>query len=142
MFRAASRYSRQYIARRALGAMVDRISINRPGDVQLNPTTGMNVAVAGEEIYQGQARIYSVSGPQVVDLGEADIALRMTYVSIPSDWLPVPQRDDIITVLEARSDEGLQDKAFRILDVDGGGLVRAVRRMQCVSWEENSSWRP
>jgi Family of unknown function (DUF6093) len=142
VFRVATRYSRQYIARRALGAMVDRVSINRPGDVALNTSTGMNVAVAGEEVYQGLARIYSVTGPQVLDLGEADITLRMTYISIPSDYLPAPQKDDLITVLEARSDEALQGKVFRILDVDGGGLVRAVRRMQCVTWEESSSWRP
>jgi len=142
VFRAASRYSRQYITRRAFGAMVDRVAINRAAGVELNTTTGMNVATAGVEIYQGQARIYSVAGPQVLDLGEADITLRSTYISIPAGYLPAPQKDDIVTVLEARSDEALIGKAFRVLDVDGGGLVRAVRRMQCVAWEESSSWRP
>jgi Family of unknown function (DUF6093) len=142
MVRVASSFSRRYVTRRALGAMVDTVTIHRPGDTVFDDQTGFNAATETTKIYQGKARIYSVAGPQVVEVGEADLTFRSTYISIPAEVFPAPHRDDIVIVLEARSDEELQGKAFRVLDVEGGGLVRAVRRMQCTSLEESSSWSP
>jgi Family of unknown function (DUF6093) len=142
MVRVASSFSRKYITRRALGAMVDTVAIHRPGDVVLDDETGLNTATESTKVYQGKARIYSVAGPQVVAVGEADLTFRSTYISIPAEIFPTPHKDDIVIVLECVSDESLQGKAFRILDIEGGGLVRAVRRMQCQVLEESSAWAP
>ena len=120
--------------------MVDTVAIHRPGDTTFNNQTGLNLATEKSSIYQGKARIYSVAGPQVISVGESDLTFRSTYISIPADVHPAPHRDDLVIVLEAVSDEDLQGKAFRVLDVEGGGLVRAVRRMQCTALEESSSW--
>jgi len=141
MVRVASSHSRKYLSRQVNSVMIDTVAIYRPGKVSFNTTTGQNQATEESKIYQGKARIYSVSGPQVVAVGEADLTFRSTYISIPADVLPAPHRDDIVLVLESVSDEELQGKGFRVLDVEGGGLVMAVRRMQCQAMEESSSWQ-
>lgn len=122
--------------------MVDTVAIYRPGPMAFNSTTGLNAATSVKKIYEGHARIYSVEGPSLISVGEADLVFRQTYISIPADVLPAPIRDDIVKVLEGRSDEDLLDKAFRVMDVSGGGIVRAVRRLLCQTLEENAQWQP
>ena len=140
MVKVGSSFSRRYIQRRAMSVMVDTITIHRPTDGTFNTNTGLLTADISQKIYEGKARIYSVDGPSVINVGEADLVMRNTNISIPANTSPVPNRDDIIMVLEAISDEDLQGRAFRVLDVSGGGLVRATRRMLCTGIEESSSW--
>ena len=140
MTKVGTTFSRRYVARRAQEVMIDTVAIHRPSAGAFSTATGMTTAGETVKIYQGKARIYSVTGPQVINIGEADLSMRQTNISIPADASPVPRRDDIVVIFEAVSDEDLQDRAFRVIDVEGGGLVRAVRRMLCTGIEESASW--
>ena len=140
MVRVGSSFSRRYVQRRAVAVMIDTITIHRPTKGTFDTNTGLLESDISQKIYEGQARIYTVEGPSVISVGEADLSMRNTYISIPANSSPVPNRDDVIMVLEAVSDDDLQGRSFRVLDVSGGGLVRAVRRMLCVGIEESSAW--
>jgi hypothetical protein len=121
------------------------VQIERMSDGVFDETTGQISPAVKLIIYIGPARISSVTGPQVLGLGEDQMAFVQTSISIPWDTDPVPNRDDIVTVLtydrhRGFGDEALIGRAFRILSVEFGGQMFAVRRMSALAIEASAAW--
>lgn len=138
---AATPRDRLLVRRRMEQQMLGTVRIQRGKLGTLDPTTGVvgglnNLSV----IYEGKARVWSVDGGGVISTGNGQIDTRTTYVSIPVS-APVPHRDDIVTVLnDDLSDDDLDNRVFRIMEVDGGGYISETRRLTCSSFFPNRWW--
>lgn len=126
--------------------MNSAITIRRGNLGTLNTTTGLvGGLTASNVIYKGKARIRLIApGGQVPS--PDPIALRQTLISIPMTS-PVPHRDDLVIVSSTNrdsdateADTNLDSRAFRVLDVDGGGYFGDARRMTCCSWFPSRTW--
>lgn len=102
------------------------------------------------DIYRGKARVYNVSGPLTMGIGDSPSYYSSTMVSIPSmelDPLSNPLRnaglsprvDDIVEILY-HEDPYMIDRKFRVLDVEAGGQFPAVRRMQVTGIQASKQW--
>ena len=134
------RYARGYAERN----MLSLVRITRPTQVPtLDPATGLATAGADlASVYEGKARVYGVSGPQTMNLGEEVQYFQSTYVSIPvyvDGEATAPRVDDLVEVLE-HSDPLMVGKRFRVMDVEIGGAVPSVRRMQVSGVQRFRSW--
>lgn len=139
--RTVSDYARRYVRDRAQAHMNCTIILSRHRDGLLDPDSGLYTADTGKVIYRGKARIWDSTTGAIINVGEADLATTATYCSIPFDS-EMPRVDDLIRVISAPVDGALESRGFRVMNVDGGGLIRATRRMQITALAENRSWRP
>jgi hypothetical protein len=92
-------------------------------------------------IYSGKMRVRLLSGSGVITSGEQTIDTRTTQITIPIDAVPVPRRDDLVTVTDySSSDLDVNARVFRVMEVEGGGLFGYGHVMTCVSWYESRYW--
>ena len=134
-----SQRSQQYVRSRVQQHMAATITLYRYGTTEFDEDTGMVEIPTRSSIYEGKARIWQTNEGQAVIAGEADIATLTTNVSIP--WESVmPHKDDVVVVKRNPGDVGLVGKAFRVLLVDGGGLIGGARRMQCSALADSAVW--
>lgn len=127
--------------------MNSQITVLRGSLGALNPTTGLVGGLSGAlTIYAGMARIRTVSGSGVLSTGGGTIDTRQTIISIPM-VAAIPYRDDIVTVSEvnqdpdgSQADTDLITRAWRVLDVDGGGYFGDARRMTCTQFFDSRYW--
>lgn len=140
-----SPYARNYARTHMTAHMYYTIEIDRMAEGIFDEDSGHILPKVKMKIYQGPARIASVTGPQVLGLGEDQMAFVSTSISIPWDTDPVPNRDDIAVVLSYDPHAGFGDaalvgRAFRILNVEFGGQMFAVRRMSALAIQESAAW--
>src|SRR3954465_11835964 len=68
----------------AEGNMIAQVKITRPSKPVFDRSTGGLAAMGAEnEIYNGKARVYSVTGPVQYAIGEEQQYYSSTYVSYP-----------------------------------------------------------
>lgn len=134
-----SQRSREYARRRSTDHMDSTIKLFRYGQISFDDLTGMLTVPDRDPIYTGIARIWQLDEGQPVISGDADIATASTSISIPF-YSVMPKRDDIVVVVLCPQDTNLVGTAFRVMNVDGGGLIGAVRRMQCVALADSGQW--
>lgn len=135
------RYVRSY----ARGNMRDTVRIHRSGKSVFDEATGTLQAAEGVPIYEGPARVYSVTGPVSYSLGDEPQHFSSTFVSIPvigDDGQPVnaPQIFDVVVVVTAPGDPEMAGRTFTIQDVEAGGQWSAVRRLQVVGVQASPVW--
>jgi len=136
-----SDYARRYLKDRVQSHMTSKVTINRIQRGALNESTGLYTADSGTLIYSGEARIWTVNTGTVFDTGAGEMALASTYCSIPQDSV-VPNKDDQVVVLYCPGDLDLDGRVFRVVYVDGGGLMTPTRRMQIIAQVENRNFDP
>ena len=141
MPRTVSTRSRAYVRSYAEAQFNCQVRIFKNTTPALNTTTGLYEATEGVDVYSGVARIWNVEGAGIITVGEADLATQSTFCSIPWDATPVPDVDQTVVVTACPGDSDLVGRSFRIMSVDGGGLMRATRRMQITGITENRSWQ-
>jgi Family of unknown function (DUF6093) len=110
------------------GNMIGSIKIFRKQAPVFDPVTGKLTAQTDTLIYQGKARIATVSGPLTYQLGDEPQYFSAATVSIPEDFTPIPQVDDVIEVV-AHPAPGLVGRSYRVTDVQGGGQIHSARVM-------------
>ena len=137
--RVISDRTRSYVRKRTLDAMTAQVTIYRMHKPEMDPTSLLIISDTAETIYTGQARIRQVSGAAPILVGEEQLTLAGTAVSIPYD-AALPRVDDIVVVDSFGTDTELVSRAFQVRDVDGGGLIRAVRTMTCTLYNESRWW--
>jgi hypothetical protein len=137
MPRTVSARSKAYVRRAAEAQFDCEIRITRNGQPTFNAATGVYNTVS-TQIYSGAARIWELDDAGMIAVGEATFPLRSTYCSIPWNHTPVPHNDDTIEVLVMNDDPDLPGRTFRIMAVDGGGHMRATRRMHITGIVENA----
>jgi hypothetical protein len=140
-----SPYARAYARAHATAHMYYTVRIERMSLGVFDQVGGGIVPAVKALIYTGPARIWTVTGPQVIAVGEDEMSMTQTNLSIPWDADPVPHRDDIATVVDYNphggfGDQALIGKTFRVLDVQYGGQMYATRRMSVQAIEESAAW--
>lgn len=131
---AVIRYARRY----AEANMTATVEIVRMSEPYLDINTGNLTAMEQFTIYRGKARVYGVSGPVTMNMGEEPQYFSSTYVSIPLD-ATMPRVDDVIEVL-THHDWTVVGRTFRVMDVESGGQYPAVRRMQVTGVQNSKQW--
>lgn len=122
----------------AKGNMIARVRIDRPTSPVFDPVTGELGMGPDETIYEGMARVASVQGPTQYFLGDEPQAYSNTLVSIPIEATK-PRVDDVVEVL-AHPDLEIIGRFFRVLDVEAGGHMPVVHRMQVVGIAPSRQW--
>ena len=136
-----SDYARSYVRARAQAHMNCEVVIySFAPDQVLDENTGLYTAQYGDELYDGVARIYSVDSGGAIAVGEETINTKTTFCSIPWDnqFIAI---DTYVEVTSFPGDEQLEDTFWRVVGTDGGGLMRATRRMQITAWTDNRHWQ-
>jgi len=134
--RTVSPRAKAYVRRSAEAQFDCQIQIYRNNDSTFNETTG-KYEPQNIMIYEGAARIWELDDAGTMAVGEATYPLRATYCSIPWDHTPVPHNDDTVEVISMPDDPDLPGRTFRIMAVDGGGHMRATRRLHITGIVEN-----
>ena len=119
------------------------VSVGRQSRTALDEDTGLISTVFDTEFsgYSGPAKFWMSNDSQVVSVGDGDYSTVSTFISLPWDASPVPQLDEYVVITSSYEDPSLQDKVYRIVGVDGGGVVRAARRLQVASVSDNRDTR-
>lgn len=80
-----------------------------------------------EELYTGIARIWEISGASTINVGESDVDISSTQLSLP--WsTQLLRKNDEVEVLSSMSDSAMVGKRFQIQSSAKAGELRATRR--------------
>jgi hypothetical protein len=109
----------------------------------LNDETGMITTTFDENYvgYVGTGRFWLSNDSSLSIVGDGDYSTIATNISIPWDATPVPDLDEYVVVTSSYEDPTLEGKIYRIVGVDGGGFLRAARRLSVVAVSENRDTR-
>lgn len=134
-----------YARRFAESNMTAQVEITRPGPAAFEPSSGELEAQPGPVIYEGKARVYAVSGPVTMDLGDDPQYFSSSMVSVPlvDDFgvNVLPEVNDLVRVLE-HPDPLMLGRLFRVMDVEAGGQFAVLRRMQVMGIQRGRTWVP
>jgi hypothetical protein len=116
-----------YIRKRATELMADQCRIFKPQKPVLDRSTGKTVTPAPIIKYEGPCRFWEVqSGGQVL-IGDEQLTMSQTYLSLPFD-APVPESDDIVE-LTGSADSSLVGSTVQVISIVRGGGLRSSRKM-------------
>lgn len=133
-----SPFAASYVRKRTTEHMVDRCKIWRPGDVVVDNDGNASRNIA-EVKYEGACRFWEVSAGQQVVVGDQQISMTQSYLTLPYN-APVPEQDDIVQITES-ADSDLQGRVVNITGVVRGGGLRASRRFTVqVVESKKSTW--
>lgn len=118
----------KYVRARATDTMTYTCKIERVTHASYDEVTLVGNPGARTEVYSGVCRIWEVTGPGVIMLGEEEYSTQTTNLSIPWATTPVPNRGDEGVITSAELDSSMVGKRFTILDVAKSGQLRATRR--------------
>lgn len=123
----------------AEGNMIATVRVTRPSTPVFNRATGGLAAMGAETlIHEGPGRVYGVQGPVQYAIGEEQQFFSSTFVSIPIGATK-PRVDDVVEVL-AHPDPNIVGRSFRVQDVEAGGQIPVVHRMQVVGIQASREW--
>lgn len=121
-----SAFAASYVRKRTSERMVDECRIWKPGPVILDRTTGKTSR--GEDIlkYQGVCRFWEVTAGGAALLGDEQVTISQTYLSLPYNAV-VPEQDDIVKITMS-VDPDLVGRTVKVVSTVRGGGLRASRR--------------
>lgn len=123
----------------AEGNMIAMVKVTRPTAPVFDRDTGGLAAMGADSVrYEGKARVYSVTGPVQYALGDEPTFYSSTFVSIPIT-APIPRVDDVVEIL-SHPDPNIVGRSFRVQDVEAGGQIPVVHRMQVVGIQASREW--
>lgn len=134
-----SGYARRYVRSRAESHMNCTVTIYSNSTNTFDSITGRVTSAYADLLYSGKARVYSIDGGGTTNVGEQMIATKSTYCSIPwdSSYIAV---DSVVVINDMPGDPGNESTVWRVMAVDGGGLMRATRRLQVIAWTSGADW--
>ncbi len=118
--------------------MTGRVRVTRPTAPVFDRETGELGMAPDTVVWDGIARIYGVQGPATYSLGDEPQYFSSTFVSIPLAAQD-PRIDDVVEVLE-HLDDVLVGRFFRVQDVEAGGHMPVVHRLQVVGIQASRQW--
>lgn len=130
-----------YYARRyAESNMISTVSIVRKTDPAFNALTGEVVSSPPLAVYDGKARIWTVSGPVQYNFGDEPTFFSSAFVSIPAVTAEDPMVDDLVLVVTHPGDSAMVGRVFQVKDVEAGGQWMSSRRLQVQGVQESKQW--
>lgn len=120
-----SPFAASYVRKRTTEHMVDRCKIWQPGDVVVDED---GFAHRDEALvkYEGPCRFWEVNAGQQIIVGDQQISMTQSYLSLPFDSV-IPEQDDIVQIT-ASVDSDLVGRVVNITGVVRGGGLRASRK--------------
>lgn len=134
------RFSLSYLRTRTTEKMDHTCRINRPGSYTDNDLTGIASYQAGAVVYEGPCRFWEAQGGSGGFLGEEQVKVTQTFLSIP--WSsPVPEEDDVITIL-THVDPDMVGRTVQVEAMTRGGDLRASRvfRVKITTHLNKAGW--
>jgi hypothetical protein len=86
-----------------------------------------------EVVYEGKCRVWELTGSSSVVVGDSDVYMQPTQLSIPWDTEAVVKRYDEVEIISAPQDSQMVGKRFEIQNVAKAGELRATRRFEVTS---------
>ena len=119
--------AQSYIRKRATSLMDDACKIYKPGKPVLDRNTGKTTTSAPNIKYDGPCRYWEVQSGQQIMVGEEEIVLSQSYLTLPFD-APVPESDDTVEIT-ASVDPTLVGTTVSVISIVRGGGLRASRKL-------------
>lgn len=119
--------ARAYVRRRATQHMLYTVRVERVtppsfDEVSLHATAGSRTTV-----YEGVGRVWEITGSTTINIGEADLDIQSTQLSLP--WnAPLLKKNDEVLVTVAPTDAAMVGKRYQIQSSAKAGDLRATRR--------------
>jgi hypothetical protein len=133
-----SPFAASYVRRRTTEHMVDRCKVWKPGDIIVD-TDGNAHREVGTVKYEGPCRFWEVNAGQQIVVGDEQISMTQSYLSLPFDSV-VPEQDDVVEIT-ACVDSDLVGRMVNITGVVRGGGLRASRKFSVqVVESKKASW--
>lgn len=132
--------TRAYLRKRVQDHMLASITLYRPATGSFNSTTGMVDIPSRSAYYTGSAAIKMLSSGNQVVIGESEISMADTVISIPFDS-PKPKIDDVAVVVSNSPNPMLDGMAFVVINFTIGGLLGDTIKINCRSFDDNASWQ-
>lgn len=132
----AQRYAQAY----AEGDMLGSGRLIRPVDPVWDSVLNTMVNPADVVLYTGPLRVSTVSGPVTYDMGDGPQYYSSTPISLPLGLVKRPEVNDVV-IIDVHPDPAVAGRTFRVMDVEAGGQLPAVYRLQCVGvqpWREHN----
>lgn len=133
MVRRSVKLAQPIVQAYAEGNMTVQVLITRPTPDIFDRDTGRTTKGVPATVYEGPARMYTVSGGASYNLGDEPQDFANSAVSVPLS-APRPRVEDDIEVT-AHADATLVGRHYRVTGVDSGGLIPAVHRCTVVGSE-------
>jgi len=129
--------ARDYIRRRASYTMEATCRIERVLPPVFDQTSGRATSGSRTTIYEGKCRIWEVNaGSGVVNIGDDDILMPTTQLSLPWDIDPIPDRKDQVLITDHDSDSSMIGQRFEIQSHVKAGDLRATRRFTVLGFDQ------
>lgn len=125
-----------YVRKQATEIMQAQCRIERVNPPTFNQTTGTAVPGSRTTIYEGRCRIWEAAGASVTFVGEDDVSLQSTQLSIPWDVNVLPKKDDEVQMISHNTDALIVGKRFVIDSSAKAGELRATRRFSVRGYQE------
>lgn len=125
-----------FVRSRATELMDYECKIERVQLPSFDESTGKATSGGRITVYTGPCRIWEVSGGGPIMIGEDDIVMQNTQLSIPWNVTPVPKRDDEVEITSSHSDTEVVGKRFVIDSAAKAGELRATRRFSVRGYEK------
>jgi hypothetical protein len=100
--------------------------------------TGSASGGTAETIYEGDCRIWEVTGAGSVVVNEQDVEFQSTQLSLPWDIFPVPIKNDYVKIVSCPQDSNMNGRTFEIQDMVKSGTLRPTRRFSIKMVQEKS----
>lgn len=134
-----STFGRNYVRKRATQRQDDACKIWKPGPVVVDKTTGKSNRQVAQVKYEGPCRFWEVSAGQQIVVGDEQITMSQSYLSLPYN-APIPESDDIVEITRS-DDTDLIGRTVEVISVVRGGGLRASRKLQVrVRESKKSTW--
>lgn len=139
LVRRSTQLARPYAQAYAEGNMIATVRIVRPSAPSFDRATGGLTSMGAETlVHEGPGRVYNVTGPVQYALGDEPQYYSSTFISIPITATK-PRVDDVVEIVD-HPDPNIVGRFFRVQDVEAGGQIPVVHRMQAVGVQASRQW--
>ncbi len=121
-----SPFSRAYLRKRSTELMTDTCVAYRAGGPTLDRNTFRSTRATGTSKYTGPCRYWAVQEGAQVLMGDEQVTVTETFVSLPFD-APELESDDIVQITSS-DDPTLVGTTVAVIGASGGGGLRGSRR--------------
>ena len=120
-----SPFAASYVRKRTSERMTDACKVWKPGKPVLD--SDGNASRPEETLkYEGPCRFWEVQSGQQIVVGDQQISMSQSYLSLPFDTV-IPEVDDVVQITES-VDSDLIGRVVNITGVVRGGGLRASRK--------------
>lgn len=125
-----------YVRERATANMRSTCRIERVQKPVFDKNAGRATPGTKLLIYEGICRIWETTGGSPILIGEDDVVMQGTQLSIPWDIDPVPITDDEVQILTSPMDTAMVGKRFVIDSSAKFGEMRPTRRFSVRGYQK------